>query len=135
MTYRELALKEQPDWVWWGFQGGVCCCPSDLLNGAKELCEKGCPSNDSEDRCTRCWNQEISDQPSQSAKSDKGGTMITLNLDRDDIKNLIEFFELSFFDHLKKLLDADELDNMEYLKSMTRVYDELNRELGAEEEA
>ena len=61
--------------------------------------------------------------------------MITLKLDRADIENLIEFFDLSFFDHLKKLLDADELDNMEYLKSMVRVYDELNRAKDAEEEA
>lgn len=53
--------------------------------------------------------------------------MITLKLERADIENLIEFFDLSFFDHLKKFLDADELDNMEYLKSMVRVYDELDR--------
>lgn len=53
--------------------------------------------------------------------------MITLKLERADIENLIEFFDLSFFDHLKKLLEDGELDNMEYLKSMTRVYDELAR--------
>lgn len=61
--------------------------------------------------------------------------MITLKLGRADIENLIEFFDLSFFDHLKKLLDADELDNMGYLASMVRVYDELNRAKDAEEEA
>lgn len=71
--------------------------------------------------------KEISEMEMAYCDTKGGGRMITLDLDRDDIKNLIEFFNLAFFDHLKYLLDADELDNMEYLKSMTRVYDELNR--------
>ena len=60
--------------------------------------------------------------------------MITLNLDRDDIENLIEFFDLSFFDHLKNLLEDGNIDNMAYLGSMTRVYDELNRAQSAGKE-
>lgn len=56
--------------------------------------------------------------------------MITLNLERADVENLIEFFDISFFSHLKALLEDDELDNMAYLASMARVYEELNRALG-----
>lgn len=131
MTYREFAQKDQPDLVSDLYVGGVCSCPSDILNGAKGLCG-GVHDGGNEEKCRMCWDQEI---PDQSAKADSGGTMITLKLERADIENLIEFFDLAFFDHLKNLLEADELDNMKYLASMLRVYDELNRAKDAEEEA
>lgn len=126
MTYRDLVKKEHPENVNGLYEGGVCGCPSESVPGARDLCERG-RCNGSEEKCKRCWDQEIPGQTSQEAKADKVETMITLKLERADIENLIEFFDLSFFDHLKKLLDADELDNMEYLASMVRVYDELTR--------
>lgn len=51
--------------------------------------------------------------------------MISLDIGRDDLLNLIEFFDLSFFDHLKKLLEDEELDNIAYLGSMYRIHEAL----------
>lgn len=71
MTYRELAKKEHPALIGALYEGGVYGCPSDILNGAKDLCERGHPKG-SKDKCSKCWDQEIPDQPSQSAKADEG---------------------------------------------------------------
>lgn len=78
MTYREFAQKEYPEWVMEEYMGGVLGCPHDIAPDAKDLCEKGCPHNGSEEKCTRCWDQEIPGQTSQEAKADKGKPRLTL---------------------------------------------------------
>ena len=58
--------------------------------------------------------------------------MVTLNLSKDDLHNIVEFIELNFFEHLKALLNDDEIDNIDYIRSLLLVLDELTR---AEREA
>ena len=53
--------------------------------------------------------------------------MITLNIDADDAQNAYDMMELEFFQHLKNLLDIDELDNRRYVASLLRVMDELEK--------
>ena len=77
MTYRELAKKEHPERVMSPCQGGVYGCPHEIMTDAKELCE-GRLGDVTDEECTRCWDQEISDQPSQSAKADKGKPRLCL---------------------------------------------------------
>lgn len=71
MTYRELAKKEDPERVSDRYEGGVYGCPSGIVPDANELCER-CLHDGNEEKCMRCWDQEISEQPSQSAKADSG---------------------------------------------------------------
>ena len=59
---------------------------------------------------------------------------VRLDLEPGDLRNIVELFEYQFFDHLKFLLDEGDLDNIEYLRSMLRIYDQL-RAAQAEEEA
>jgi hypothetical protein len=59
---------------------------------------------------------------------------VELDLEPGDLRNIVELFEDQFFEHLKFLLDEGELDNIEYLRSMLRIYDQL-RAARAEEEA
>lgn len=59
---------------------------------------------------------------------------VELDLEPGDLRNIVEFFEDQFFEHLKFLLDEGELDNIDYLRSMLRIYDQL-RAAQAEEEA
>lgn len=59
---------------------------------------------------------------------------VELDLEPGDLRNIVEFFEDQFFQHLKSLLDVGELDNIDYLRSMLRIYDQL-RAAQAEEEA
>ena len=59
---------------------------------------------------------------------------VELDLEPGDLRNIVELFEDQFFEHLKFLLDEGELDNIEYLRSMLRIYDQL-RAAQAKEEA
>ena len=52
---------------------------------------------------------------------------VCLNLSPDDCKNAADFIEWEFFNHLKNLLDVDDLDNIDYLRSLIRVLDEMER--------
>ena len=51
--------------------------------------------------------------------------MVTLNLDREDCKNIAEILELFFFENIKVLLEAGELDNIDYVRSILKSLDEL----------
>lgn len=51
--------------------------------------------------------------------------MVTLNLDADDCKNAAELIEIYLPMALKDFYEAGELDNIEYIRSMLCVYDEL----------
>ena len=59
---------------------------------------------------------------------------VHLKLDPSDCKNAAEFIEWEFFNHLKNLLDVGDLDNIDYLRSLIRVLDEMER-AGKEESA
>ena len=50
---------------------------------------------------------------------------VRLDLEPGDLRNIVELFEDQFFEHLKFLLDEGELDNIDYLRSMLRIYDQL----------
>ena len=50
---------------------------------------------------------------------------VELDLEPGDLRNIVELFEDQFFEHLKFLLDEGDLDNIEYLRSMLRIYDQL----------
>lgn len=53
--------------------------------------------------------------------------MIKLNLDKDDCRNAAELIDIYFPKALSVLYEAGEFDNIEYIRSMLRVYDELKR--------
>ena len=53
--------------------------------------------------------------------------MVTLNLGVEDCQNAAEFIDLYLPLALKEFYEAGELDNIEYLRSMLAVYDELKR--------
>ena len=53
--------------------------------------------------------------------------MVTLDLDPADCKNAAEFIEIYLPQGFKDFYDAGEFDNIEYVRSMLKVYDELNR--------
>ena len=53
--------------------------------------------------------------------------MITLNLNEEDCRNAAELIELYLPLALKDFYEAGELDNIDYLRSMLAVYDELKR--------
>lgn len=59
--------------------------------------------------------------------------MITLDLGPGDCRNLAEMMDLFFFENLKLLLEMDELDNIDYLRSMLHTLDVL-KEAGKTEE-
>lgn len=59
--------------------------------------------------------------------------MVTLNLTPDDCKNAAELIDIYLPRALKDFYDAGEFDNLEYIRSMLRVYDELNRAANGEE--
>lgn len=48
--------------------------------------------------------------------------MVTLNLDADDCKNLADMIEIYFFANIR---DDEDMDNIDYLRSMLRGLDEL----------
>ena len=53
--------------------------------------------------------------------------MIELKLEKSDVDNLLEFFDIAIFDYIKDLLNSNELDNIEYLRSIVKIHDELWR--------
>lgn len=58
--------------------------------------------------------------------------MVTLNLDKADCKNAAEMIDIYLPLAFKDFYEAGEFDNIEYVRSMLRVYDELKK--AAEEE-
>lgn len=58
--------------------------------------------------------------------------MITLDLDKEDCRNAAELIETYLPMAFKDFYEAGEFDNIEYVRSMLCVYDELKR--AAEEE-
>ena len=52
--------------------------------------------------------------------------MVTLGLDADDCKNAAELVETYFFQNIHDLQEINELDNIDYLRSMLLVLNELN---------
>lgn len=61
--------------------------------------------------------------------------MVTLNIDPEDCKNAAELIDIYLPLALKDFYEAGEFDNIEYVRSMLRVYDELNRAADKEDEA
>lgn len=53
--------------------------------------------------------------------------MITLNLEREDCRNAAELMETYFFDMIR---DAEDLDNIDYVRSLIKCIDELNNAAG-----
>ncbi len=53
--------------------------------------------------------------------------MVTLNLDKSDCKNAAEMIEFYLPLAFKDLYEAGEFDNIEYVRSMLRIYDELKK--------
>ncbi len=51
--------------------------------------------------------------------------MVTLNLDKADCKNAAEMIEIYLPLAFKDFYEAGEFDNIEYVRSMLRIYDEL----------
>ena len=59
--------------------------------------------------------------------------MVTLDLTPDDCKNAAELIDIYLPLAFKDFYEAGEFDNLEYVRSMLRVYDELNRAATGEE--
>lgn len=53
--------------------------------------------------------------------------MVTLNLDKEDCQNAAEMIDIYLPLAFKDSYEAGEFDNIEYVRSMLRVYDELKR--------
>ena len=53
--------------------------------------------------------------------------MVTLDICPEDCKNAAELIDIYLPLALKDFYEAGEFDNLEYVRSMLRVYDELNR--------
>ena len=53
--------------------------------------------------------------------------MVTLNLDKADCKNAAEMIDNYLPLAFKDFYEAGEFDNIEYVRSMLRVYDELKK--------
>jgi len=56
--------------------------------------------------------------------------MVTLNIDKSDCRNAAELFELYLPLAFKDFYDSGEFDNLEYVRSMMKVYDELKKAAG-----
>ena len=50
--------------------------------------------------------------------------MLELNIEKEDAKNLAEFIEIYFFQNIR---DDEDMDNIEYIRSLLRCLDELKR--------
>ena len=50
--------------------------------------------------------------------------MVNLNIDEADCKVAAEFIEIYFFQNIR---DDPDIDNIEYVRSLLRTIDELNR--------
>lgn len=53
--------------------------------------------------------------------------MVTLDLDKDDCRNAAELIDIYLPQAFKDFYEAGEFDNIEYVRSMLRVYDELKK--------
>ena len=50
--------------------------------------------------------------------------MYQINITTDDAKNIVEFIELWFIPSIRQ---DEEIDNINYLKSILKVYDEMKK--------
>ena len=50
--------------------------------------------------------------------------MITLNIDKQTCKNVADFLEIYFFQNIR---DDEDMDNIEYVRSLIIAIDELKR--------
>ena len=50
--------------------------------------------------------------------------MVNLNLTADDCKNIADFLEIYFFQNIR---DDEDMDNIEYVRSLINAIDELKR--------
>ena len=50
--------------------------------------------------------------------------MVELNFDKDTCKNVAEFLEVYFFQNIR---DDEDIDNIEYVRSLINAIDELKR--------
>lgn len=53
--------------------------------------------------------------------------MITLNLDKDDCRNVAELIEIYLPQACRDFYEAGEFDNLDWLRSMIAAMDELKR--------
>ena len=53
--------------------------------------------------------------------------MITLDIDKEDCGNIAEFLEIYLPQGFRDFYDSGEFDNLEYVRSMMKAYDELKR--------
>lgn len=59
--------------------------------------------------------------------------MITLDIDKQDCKNAAELIEIYLPMALHDFYEAGGFDNLEYVRSMLRVFDELSKAAVADE--
>lgn len=50
--------------------------------------------------------------------------MLELNIEKEDARNLTEFIEIYFFQNIR---DNEDMDNIEYIRSLLKCLDELER--------
>jgi hypothetical protein len=50
--------------------------------------------------------------------------MVSLALSKEDCKNIAEFLEIYFFQNIR---DDEDMDNLEYVRSLLHCIDELKR--------
>ena len=50
--------------------------------------------------------------------------MVTLNINKDDCKNIADFLEIYFFQNIR---DDVDMDNIEYVRGLINAIDELKR--------
>lgn len=50
--------------------------------------------------------------------------MVTLNLEKEDCRNIADFLELYFFQNIR---DDEDMDNLDYIRSLLLCIDELKR--------
>lgn len=50
--------------------------------------------------------------------------MLELNIEKEDARNLAEFIEIYFFQNIR---DNEDMDNIEYIRSLLKCLDELER--------
>ena len=53
--------------------------------------------------------------------------MVTLDIDKSDCRNTAELLEIYLPQAFRDFYDAGEFDNLEYVRSMMKVYDELKK--------
>ena len=50
--------------------------------------------------------------------------MLEIDINKEDARNLAEFIEIYFFQNIR---DNEDMDNIEYIRSLLRCLDELER--------